>query len=371
MNIENHVLLYKNHGKSIGTWSGFVTETGEVVIQHRKTLDGKIVESRYQAEPKNVGRANETTAVEQAISELESRTKKQLDKGYVRTLDEAKQPVTNGLGLPKPMLATPFDKVKPEKIDWENAYIQPKLDGHRALFKDGVLYSRQGKELLIPHIYEAIHEAGLENLHLDGELYIHGRPLQEISRLVKKYRPGESEALEYHIYDQVVDAPFIERISLMNEHLAGRDTLPAVIKPVFTAQANDMQHLMSTHQSFRNRGYEGTMLRFGNDPYLDGKRARSLLKVKEFHDAEFPIVGYVEGKPYITDRGTFRVPVWICETPDGETFNVTAPGNMEEKNALWETREAHIRRLLTVKYHYLSEDGIPQLPIALRFYDPI
>jgi len=128
---------------------------------------------------------------------------------------------------------------------------------------------------------------------------------------------------------------------------------------------------MAWHKRYRKEGYEGTMLRFGDDPYLIGKRARTLLKVKEFQDAEFTIVGYQEGKPYITEQGTFRVPVWVCDAGNGKLFNVTAQGNMQEKHELWETKNQHINKPLTVKYHYLSNEGIPQLPVALRFHETV
>lgn len=203
--------LYKNHGKDIGIWSARAFNDGEVRIEHSKTLLGKRTEKIYHAEPKNVGKANETTAGEQAVLEVQSRERKQLDKGYVRTLDEAQQPVTNAMGLEPPMLATPLEKVKPGSIDWDSAFVQPKLDGHRALYKDGVLYSRQGKELNLPHIVEAIESTGLKHLHLDGEIYLHGLPLQEISKLIKKERP-ETKDLQYHIYDWVHPEAFHTRI---------------------------------------------------------------------------------------------------------------------------------------------------------------
>lgn len=113
------------------------------------------------------------------------------------------------------------------------------------------------------------------------------------------------------------------------------------------------------------------MLRFGDEPYRDGKRSRTLLKIKEFQDAEFTIVGVEEGKPYIRDTRSYQVPVWVCAAGNGETFTVTAPGTMEEKDNLWNNRERLIGLKLTVKYHYLSSEGIPQLPIALRFHETI
>lgn len=362
--------LYQNHGKAIGYWEGWVESDGWVFVRYAKTLDGKPVEKRYQAAPKNVGRANETTAYEQGVLELASKARLKMDKGYVKTLDEARAPSTNTLGLLKPMLATPMDKIKPEKIDWVSAFAQPKLDGHRAMFKDGVLYTRQGKELHMPHITTAIEDAGLGHLHLDGELYIHGMSLQEIGSLIKKYRP-ESVCVEYHVYDMVSPLPFPQRI--MNLLHEGFPKFPTVtpLKPVQTVEVLSLEDAMALHARYRDEGYEGTMLRFSDDGYQDGKRSRTLLKIKEFQDEEFRIVGYSQGKPYITANGDYQVPVWICETVDGKQFTVTAAGTMEEKDYQWRNREAYVRRMLTVKFHYYSSEGIPQLPVALRFREDI
>lgn len=372
----NFIKLYQNHGGTLGYWSAWVGEVEEddtlgakVFIQYAKSLDGKPVRKEYTVAGKNVGRANATTPYEQGCLEVDSKARLKMDKGYVKTLEEAEAPSTNTLGLLKPMLATPMEKIKPEKIDWGNAYAQPKLDGHRALFDDGVLYSRQGKVLDLPHIVEAIVAAGIEDLHLDGELYIHGKSLQEMSKLIKKHRP-ESLDIEYHIYDQVMDVPFLDRITALAKTLPQWPSVTR-LKTVSTRVVSTLEELMELHTEYRQEGYEGTMLRFGDEPYRDGKRSRTLLKLKEFQDAEFKIIGVNEGKPYITDEGIFRVPVWVCDAGNGAEFTVTGQGNMREKDALWQNRAIHLHKQLTVKFHYFSNDGIPQLPIALRFHETV
>ncbi len=369
--IESYTKLFQNHGSAIGYWEGWVKPDGTVVIQYAKKLDGKPVRKQYQAFAKNEGKANQTSPFNQGVLELQSKARLKMDKGYVRTLEEAQLPSTNSLGLLKPMLATPLEKIKPESIDWVDTYVQPKLDGHRALFVDGVLYSRQGKVLDLPHIVYAIEAMQIGHLHLDGELYLHGKTLQELSKLIKKHRP-ETLDLEYHIYDQISDKPFFSRIRGLAGYLdpATHNQHPN-IKAVETRQVHSLKGAMHFHDRFRFEKYEGTMLRFGTDGYQDGKRSRTLLKLKEFQDEEFKIIAVNEGKPYITEKGTFRVPVWVCETPQGGEFTVTAQGNMHEKDALWTSRAIHLHKKLTVKFHYFSADGIPQLPIALRFHETV
>ena len=362
--------LFKNHSGTIGSYQIW-TDGATVHVESCKKLGGKAVPSQYEAKGKNIGKANETTPAEQAVLEMESKIRAKLDKGYVRTIEEAQAPATNSLGLEKPMLATPIEKVKPEKIDWSTACVQPKLDGHRALYKDGVLYSRQGKVLEhMDHIVHAIESSGLKDFHLDGELYLHGIPLQELSRRVKKFRGEETLEVEYHIYDWVCDLPFMERIGILALHRQEMQW-DNVLQYVQTDIVESLEDAMLLHEVFRVEGYEGTMLRFSNDPYGTDKRSRTLLKIKEFHDAEFEVVGSEEGKPRHANGGTYRVPVWVCKTPDGDFFNVTAQGDMYAKEAQFRQRDTYVGKQLTVKYHYLSKDGIPQLPIALRWREDV
>lgn len=365
--------LFKNHGKSIGYWEGWVETTDEgasIILQYARTLGGKVTRKVHPATPKNLGRSNETTALEQAQLELDSRTNKQKDKGYVETQDAAQAPSTNTLGFLKPMLAQSIEKVNPEDIDWDNAYAQKKLDGHRAMWKDGTLYSRAGKVIELPHVAEAIHEAGLQHMHLDGELYLHGKTLQEISSLVKRRQEG-TEELVYHIYDVVDEKPWPIRASWLAETLfeVGRP-IPG-IQALRCRKVPTFEALQAYHEENLAAGYEGTMLRWGSVGYQDGKRSKHLLKLKNFLDSEFKVVGFRRGVPYVTSKGTFEVPVWVCDAGNGQTFTCTAQGDMYEKHALWETRDDHVGKQLTVKFHYLSKDGIPQLPVALRFRDDL
>lgn len=365
--------LFKNHSGVVGYWEGWVEPSSEgasIILQYARSLEGKVTRRETPATPKNVGRSNETTALEQAQLELDSRTNKQLDKGYVEKAEDATKPSVNTLGFTKPMLAQPLDKVKPEQIDWNTTYCQPKLDGHRAMYKDGVLYSRQGKELNLPHIVEAIQGAGLDQLHLDGEIYLHGKTLQEISSLVKRTQPG-TEELVYHIYDVVSDKHYAARLSIIcNEGVVVYDW-PQAIEMLESHEVYDKNSLMAYHEQNLSAGYEGTMLRWGDEGYQDGKRSKHLLKLKNFTDSEYRIIGAEMGVPYIRGEEEFSVPVWVLDAGEGKTFTATAQGDMYEKHELWETRDQHIGKLLTVKHHGKSKDDIPQLPVSLRFREDI
>lgn len=363
--------LYKNHGTSIGYWTIEVTDQAELRIAHARTLDGKETARIHPVEGKNIGRSNETTPLEQAHLEMQSRIKKQLDKGYVETLKAAELPVTNTLGFSKPVLATVLEKVKPESIDWETATLQPKLNGNRCLYKDGQLYSRGGKVINLPHIVEAIHAAGLWDLHLDGELYVHGMPLQQINSRVKKLQDVSLE-LEYHIYDVVDEANsfyvrYVGEFDLPGCNHFDDHQIQGPLWLVPTVEVKGLADVMTLERRYTEAGYEGAMLRHGSEGYETGKRSRRLLKVKTYSDAEAEVIGWVERTPNIVEgRGALRNFVWVCKNPFGEgQFEVTAEGSWQDVHDQSLTADQQIGRQLKFKYFELSTDRIPQQPVAL------
>jgi DNA ligase-1 len=378
MNQTTKITLYKAHSMSVGYWNIFArssdADSAEIVITHAKSDTAKAVEQIVPVVGKNIGRSNETTPFEQAQFEVTSRINKQLDKGYTYEVPFIGQTVTNTLGKKKPMLATPINKVKEEIIDWSNAWVQPKLDGHRAMF-DEFLYSRQGKEIKLPHITDEILDNWVDVAHLDGELYCHGKTLQEIGSLIKKPRE-ESHAIAYHVYDLVLDVPYEERFARLRKLLGVTEDMGLKhIKLVETHRVYSMGEAMQYHEKWVAEGYEGGILRHGTDGYEDDKRSKQLLKIKgyigEEGDTEATIIGFKRGTPYIRPEKTYECCIFICETPEGVQFDCTAPGTMQDKHEAWVNQGSLCGKQLTYKYFCLSKDGIPQQPVALGIRDYI
>jgi DNA ligase-1 len=376
--------LFKVHSNGeVGDWQIMVaTKDATVVMQRksRKKLDGKaVLTPTYFMEGKNIGRANETTPLEQAILEAKSKVSKQLDKGYVIDRPEAGAAVTNTLGFKKPMLATAIDKVKAWQFP---VYASRKFDGHRMLATvvDGavVLYSRGGKKVDVAHICDILQRAyeayllgnyGWDGTTIDGEVYLHGATLQRISSLVKKPKI-ESRTLTYNIYDAInPDRDYEDRLNYIRSMTVDLDH--DFVRCTDTVKVENQADLDALHSKFLSEGYEGTMVRHGDTGYEDGKRSKSLMKMKDFQDAEFEIIGYTEGKPYIREMATYQVPIYRCRADNGSTFDCTAPGTMEEKHALWMSRDTDVGQLLTVKFFNLTPDGLPFLPVALRMREDI
>ena len=139
-------------------------------------------------------------------------------------------------------------------------------------------------------------------------------------------------------------------------------TAPKNVVLVETRLVRNEQELFEAHAHFTAEGYEGTIVRTDEGGYLVGHRSNSLLKMKDFQDAEFRVVDVEEGK------GSFKgKAIFVCENDDGYRFNVTPEGTMEHRSHLWDTRDEHIGKWLTVRYQALTEDGAPQFPVGVDF----
>jgi DNA ligase-1 len=345
---EKTVLYKQTKTGAIQQWAIW-GEGSEIVYEHGQ-LDGKKQTGRYPALPKNVGKSNETTAEEQVGLEIASLVKKRLDKGYYKTVGE----INNQKLLP--MLAHPYEKYR-HKIKFP-CFVQPKLDGVRCLYSNGKLLSRGGKEYNIPHIKNAIESASIDqDLVLDGEIYIYGDSLQTINSLVKRNRP-ESLELSFWIYDAFnknnPNEPFSERLKRILKL-----QIPNCVITRTTLCDNE-QEIFEQHAKFVGASYEGSIVRDASAPYAVGQRSNYLLKIKDFKEDDFIIIGCKEGIGKFEGCAIFQ-----CQTKENKTFDVTSPGTIEEKKIAWKTWQSFVDKTLKVKYFDLTEDKIPRFPVAI------
>lgn len=327
----------------------------EIVVTHGQ-LGGKLQTSRKAAKPKNVGKANETTAEEQAEKEVQALWTAKLTRKYSETLEEAKEEVF------LPMLAHTYSR-KHARFPGDS---QPKLDGVRALaYWDGgrvKIISRSGREYTaVPHINEDLEKTLPKKMVLDGELYLHNVSFQQITRLVKKHRE-ESKNIKLHVYDVPRDTngqslPWSERRNIMNSLVLGGSIV--IVK---TKEAVSKAQLDTFNFLYVKDGYEGGIFRNHDGEYLFGHRSTNLLKIKEFDDAEFIVVNVKEGEGKL--RGT---PIWICYYDGGGTFDVTPKGDLETRAEMFKNSNKYIGKLLKVKYFGVSEKGVPRFPIGEGF----
>lgn len=359
-----HPVLYKKTATgAIQVW--WIHQEGDSYWMNSGQEDGIITASRpTRAEPKNVGRANETTAEEQAVLEIRSAYEKKLNQGGYHesrdTIDKAK--------YFKPMLAHKF-----ESADFrQDIFSQPKLDGVRCVATADGLWSRTGKPILsCPHVMDALVPFFQENPDaiFDGELYADklSDDFNKIISLVRKSKPtsrdlAESAAVvEYHVYDMPsVDDLFRQRSWVLGSAL-GYLNHPS-LKLVSTVQVENVSMLDSLCQAYIERGYEGQIIRL-NGPY-ENKRSKYLLKRKEFQDQEFRIVQICEGIGNRSGMAGFIV----YELGDGRTFKSGIKGSHDYCRTLLDNAELYVGGEGTVRFFNLTPGGIPRFPITVALY---
>lgn len=312
------------------------------------------------------------TIKEQVLLQMASRISKQRDKGYTKSVKEAREKkATNQLNLPKPMLAQPAKNVK---IIGSNPIVQCKYDGHRCLVhfhENGsrIAYSRNGKP--ITTIGNILNELGNTEVPvgatLDGELYYHGVPLQRIASWVKRAQL-DTEKLVYMIYDIIEPndpRAYISRLERLKKYLYPSTYKPLKFnlvesRPLLEGDSDSVKRLF---KMARLDGYEGLIIRHGGTPYEDGKRSNSLVKVKGWEDDEFYIYDIVTSKDGWA--------ILRCETNSAipKRFSVSAPGTIDEKTKILKDREQYIGRMVRVEFANYTKDGVPFHPVAIAFRD--
>jgi DNA ligase-1 len=353
----------------IKVWKADVTDEGTIVTTHGY-LDGAMTTGSKEVKGKNIGKSNETSPYEQACSEAQSKMNKKMDEGYKNSQAELESaPI-----LKLPMLAHKFTE-REHDIVWP-AFVQPKLNGVRCLVDAACNYiSRNGKVYqTLTHLDESVSKilsALGEPVELDGEVFNKDWNFQEITRAVKKYRPGTSEKLELWVFDYTnQELGFADRYARLREVFTSLGTVKGQmisvgnVNLVPTYAAKNRDHFMSWHEEFTKAGFEGTIARNKEGKYVYKHRSADLQKFKTFQDEEFKIVGGSEATG--DDAGTV---VFTCETDKGLRFNVRPKGSRETRREWFTNLNSIIGKELTIRYQELSEDGIPIFPVGVEIRD--
>lgn len=366
MNKESYPTLYgKSRKGKIKEWSISVTEQDGLSLIN--TLHGfsdgkKQLDSIEVTVGKNIGKANETTPFEQAISVAKSKWNSKISKGYSEDVNNI--PVDR-----LPMLAKRYkDSGKHIKFP---CFVQPKLNGVRCFMKKTSKgmesTSREGNAFeTVKHIEKELKAYMKVDEIFDGELYKKGEAFQDISSAVKNVKHKEDalldcNKLEYWVYDIADKFTDFKDRSKKLEGLKGNNFKNIVI--VSTYIVNNENELNEYHKQFTQSGYEGTIIRNIIGGYEFDHRSDNLQKKKDFLDAEFKIVGVKCGEGRYKNCATF-----ICEV-NGKTFDVNPKGTIAKKEQYWADGNKNIGKMLTVKYQEKSKGGVPIFPVGLAIRD--
>ena len=343
MKLEN---LYKRT-KTGAVQVCYISVSGDTIAVEFGQLDGKLQLKNTECYPVNVGKSNETTAEQQAISEAKSKWAKKVKEGYSTNVEA---PVTVQL----PQLVKKYLDNKGKVIF--PCYSVVKLNGMNGtywLMPDGSLKltSRGGNEYPpIPHLESDVLDAMIDanTTCLNGELYIHGEFLEDINSAVKKTKPLSSR-LTFNTFElPLVDGPYENKVEILRT-MCGE----AIITEVFSAEEADALHDQAVAD-----GYEGTVLFNKDAVYAFNERSSSVYKYKIPIDAEFRVVGFN------IDKNNHAV--YVCESKGGD-FSVKRVGNSADRLADAAIAESNIGRWLNVEFEMYSKKGIPLKPVGQHF----
>ena len=363
-------LFKKTSTGAIQTWQLEVFDRGaqgfEIVATFGQlNTDKPQKSSEFITEGKNTGKKNETSAREQAIQEAEAQFKAKKKKSYVESISDAQNDVLDEVvtGGILPMLAHKF-KEHFKKVSYP-CYSQPKLDGSRcvAIITNGKceLYSRERNLITsAPHIIqelEAMYPG--QSLVLDGELYNqdYSNRFGELMSLIRKKEPASNcTEIQYHVYDFIDnDKTFTERLNLLNLMTM---TLPngSYCKVVDTYLVLSADEVMENHDRAVAAGYEGLIVRNANTKY-ENKRSYNLLKVVQFDEEEFEIIGVTEGLG--------KSVVFSCRMQSGQTFEAAMAGNKELNQKYLQDESLWRGHKISIRFRGLTDaTGSPRFPVA-------
>ena len=351
LNMQKGKTLYKKDSTGKIRYIKIWTDGADLVSESGVLDTDNPKEDRKTCKEKNIGKSNATIGEQQAKLEMKSKIAEKLKEDYFEKLEDAK----NGQVI-LPMLAKTYKDHK-HKIDWSTAFVQPKLDGMRALAvcKNGKveLISRVGGKIeTVPHIIEALESFNLKDVILDGELYCHGIGFQNNMKLIKKYRPGETEKIQYWMYDVVSEDKFMTR----------RRTLELLIHPslvnVETNLLRGEEYISKFHRANLNNTYEGSIIRWGNVGYKINGRSENLLKYKDFQDIALPIIDITEN-----DANPKHGTPWF--ELKGKKFKTGVKLSHEEREDLLTNKNNYLNKTAEVRYFELSEEGIPRFGVMV------
>lgn len=348
-------ILYKKDSKGKIRKLNIYTNKA-ILYQKSGLIDGKMVTHSKVCTAKNVGKSNETTPEEQAKLQATALVVKKLSEGYFEDILEAQN--SNYIS---PMLAKDYFK-EYKKLKGKYLALQPKLDGIRCVITvkanggEVTAISRKNKPIKnIDHILKEIKKKVgfvFTDWIFDGELYLHGKTFQEVTKLVNN-KPGK-EKVRYHIYDMIEteSISFYSRFKQIEEAIGYNckylETVPTIIEP--------KDSLEDYYGVYIQQGYEGMMVRVLDSNYKINGRSSDLLKYKEFLDIALPIIDIVpaEANP---KHGIVVVKYKGLEVSTG------AKVSHKDREDLLTNKDDYIGKTAEIRYFEETDAGNLRFPV--------
>lgn len=279
----------------------------------------------------------------------------------------------------KPLLASPADL---DNLRFP-LLASPKLDGVRAIVKDGIVLSRSLKKIPNLHVQSLFGDITLEGY--DGELIV-GSPTSKTcytDTVSGVMRVSGTPDVRLYVFD---DVRFPDRTYFERRPRIDSEDQPLVVEVTQTV-VHTLEELLRMEERHLTLGYEGLILRDPNGKYKFGRSTTKegiLLKLKRFTDSEFEVVGFQErehnGNAATTNElgrtkrsshkenktGLGDLGALVLQG-NGFTFNCGTGFDDATRSEIWSNKSKYLGCLAKVKHFEVGAKIAPRHPVFLGF----
>ena len=282
----------------------------------------------------------------------------------------------------RPLLAVACEDITKLKYPM---LLSEKLDGIRAIVRDGVVMSRSMKPIPSKVVQEKFGKPEYEGY--DGEIIYGDKNAKDVfnksTRACMSHDFPEEldiDELKFYVFDRITDGPYKDRCQYIRQ-----DEQNQVIK-LQNFTVNYPEEVQELEAWFLAMGAEGVMLRDPEGKYKQGRSTLKegiLLKVKRFTDEEAIVVGFEEkmhnaneattGELGQTKRSSHQDNMIPCNTLGalvvssekwGE-FKIGTGFDDDLRQEIWNNKEAVLGKLVKFKYFEAGCKDKPRFPVFL------
>lgn len=242
--------------------------------------------------------------------------------------------------------------------------IQPKYDGFRATYIPGKgLISRTGKSFRNKYLSEYFSNMyQINDIVLDGELYIPNIPFQELSSTISAENVKITLPLRFMVFDAVPlhewekrssDQIYASRLTLMRETLNRISDYSRVLDTP-TDKVNNTPELLTIYKEYLTDNLEGIMIKEESGLYKWGRLSpgKQVQKLKPFKSQDLLVTGVYDGNGKL--EGT--IGGIICDYK-GSELRVGTGFTMADRKEISSNSNKFIGKIAEIKYLEATKDG--------------
>lgn len=270
--------------------------------------------------------------------------------------------------------------------------VSPKIDGIRAIHKDGYLQSRTLKPIPNNFIQKSLQSTGLNGV--DGELLVDDETAPDVfQKSTSGIMSTDGEPnFTYYLFDMWLpeNETYANRFKTLGNVVQMYNSSNIIRLPSFVV--TELKQVKYYEEKYLSEGYEGLMIRYPNSPYKYGRSTLKegyLVKLKRFVDSEAKIVGFEEemenqNKAFTNELGrTARstekdgmvgkntLGALIVNHNSFGEFNIGSGLNDEWRKKIWNNKDYYWGKYVTFKYFEIGIVNKPRHPVFKGFRDKI